>query len=480
MGWVVAIVRRCCRRDALFLGGLLLAVGIAYWPSLDHVPRADQWAYLLDTRLCRSFGELWTESYSYNRVRVVGPGDVDLFRPVLFTLLAIEKHLFGNNFWPSQAVGLVLHGTVVVLLFVLLRRVHRLGSEAGTPASHPPLAAPKIEQPPCNTRAWQVLPHAVTAFFALNFASMELVVWAHLHGYLLFLALVLTALLMLLRLGSCAPASRRADGLQLAVLWVVLALAAFTYELGQFFAVLVGLVLAGRQFGWWIKPAVARVATDDVGGFGANVRPRAWPAAAVTFACFAAILPIYQAVNRWDRHIHRERFAEEGLPEQIAAKALSFDTLEHSGRFIAFTSVQPFFPSATGWWYQGERIHIQEPVYGWVKYVRPNAKLLVSYLTAAAFVGLTVAGLWRWRTSLRHPVAPVLLLTAALYGLYLSITVLGRMNLRPSRFVLCSNSYYTYVALLFLAIMASASWQALSRASSRWRRLGVTTLAIGL
>src|SRR6266496_766527 len=106
-----------------FVAGLLAAVWITYWPSLEHVPRADQWAYLIDTQHCRSLGELWSESYSYNRVRAVGPGDADLFRPVLFALLVAEKHFFGNNFVPSQAIGLILHSVIVLMLLTLLRRI---------------------------------------------------------------------------------------------------------------------------------------------------------------------------------------------------------------------------------------------------------------------------------------------------------------------------------------------------------------------
>src|SRR5438552_2910322 len=168
--------------DALFLISLSTAIWITYWPALDHVPRADQWAYLIDTLDCRSLGELWTRSYSYNRVRVVGPGDADLFRPILFALLVAEEWLFGNNFMPSQLIGLTLHTLIVVMLFALLRRI----------------AAVDPNAKPCHG-CFSLLPHALTVFFALNFGGMELVVWAHLHGYLLFLVFVLGALLCLPR-----------------------------------------------------------------------------------------------------------------------------------------------------------------------------------------------------------------------------------------------------------------------------------------
>src|SRR5262249_3124971 len=153
----------------------------------------------------------------------------DLFRPVLFTLLCAEKYLFGNNFEASQALGLSLHCLVAVLLFALLRRIERIARvRRADTASDADLPTP----------AWLVfMPHAVTVFFALNFASMELVVWAHLHGYLLFLILVLAALLLLMDyIYRPELSSLRLNGALIAC-WALSLLAAFTYELGQLFAI---------------------------------------------------------------------------------------------------------------------------------------------------------------------------------------------------------------------------------------------------
>jgi hypothetical protein len=469
------------RLHLLFVAGLVTAIWTAYWPSLEHVPRADQWAYLIDTRNCQTLGELWSASYSYNRVRVVGPGDTDLFRPVLFALLVAEKWWFGNNFMPSQAISILLHTVVVLLFLVLLKRIARCGSSIpqGAPESQrdgDPLvrhgAQPPRERetgdslpntvsrqgPWLQGIAWQgVLPYALTAFFALNFASMELVIWAHLHGYLLFLILVLGGLLLLWDYVYRPELTPRRLRWTLAGCWVLALASAFTYELGQFFAVILGIVLAGIAWGRAARPS-----------------------ALVMAGCFIAILPLYQAANRWDESCHRGRFLEEEIQEQMAQKACSVDTLQHTGRFLAFTAVQPFFPSVTGWWYQGERMHIQEPVFGWVKYVRPNAKLLLSYGGAMLFFAGCLAGLWRLRGAELRRLWPMLSVPSALFVLYAAVTVLGRMNLRPSRYVLCSNSYYTYVALLLLLIAAFSLWQSLGELRTRPWKLACAALCVGL
>src|SRR5213075_3000061 len=84
-------------RNGLFLAILFGLVWLAYAPSLQQPPRSDQWCYLLDTRDRHDFGDLLRASYSYSRTRLMFPGDTELFRPVLFGLLAVEKYSLENN-----------------------------------------------------------------------------------------------------------------------------------------------------------------------------------------------------------------------------------------------------------------------------------------------------------------------------------------------------------------------------------------------
>jgi len=93
------------------------AVFFTYPPSLEHMPRADQVWYLMDVAQDTTFFDLVAHSYSFNRTRHVAPGDTDLFRPVLFFVLASERAIFGNNFMAVQAIGLVLHFAIAFGLF---------------------------------------------------------------------------------------------------------------------------------------------------------------------------------------------------------------------------------------------------------------------------------------------------------------------------------------------------------------------------
>src|SRR3954449_4524578 len=82
----------------LLIAILLAATAVTFAPSLRHVPRADQWAFLIDAMDAKGFWELASQTWSYNRTRLICPGDTDLYRPILFLLLAAEKEAFGSDF----------------------------------------------------------------------------------------------------------------------------------------------------------------------------------------------------------------------------------------------------------------------------------------------------------------------------------------------------------------------------------------------
>lgn len=121
-----------------FAALLFAVVGLTYQPSLEHVARADQIPFLVATIDCDGFLDTFAHCYSYNRTRVISPGDTQLFRPVFFALLSAEKALFGHHFELWQAAAVMLHWTACVLLLLVLLRIRSLTAGNPVPASGGP------------------------------------------------------------------------------------------------------------------------------------------------------------------------------------------------------------------------------------------------------------------------------------------------------------------------------------------------------
>ncbi len=425
---------------ALFPVVLLVVIVATYAPALEHMPRADQWGYLLDTLDEHGFVETFASTYSYNRTRQVAPGDTDLFRPLLFLLLAAEKACFGTNFVGVQATGIALHFLVSWLFCLLLRRIAQSS-----------LLAPRVRSRSEWTAITQLMPYVLTIFFAVNFSVQELVIWSHLHGYLLFLLFVLGSMLVVVDHVNGNESKRR-----LAWAWLLALLSAFTYELGQFYAVLAGVLAAAHQ----ARPSICR--------------------RAAVLAAFAAILVIYQAADRVDRYAHRGRFLEEDTRARMLERLLTPQTAENTARFVTYTTVQSFFPSAARWWLWGGRLNILEACDRPDLYTGLEPKLLLSYAVAASFAMFCAFGLVRSLVRRHASRLLILLLPLSLYALYAAMAVLGRMNLRPSAESLTPNSYYCYTALVLALLAAWVCWQGLrpvvhsgtcARESSPWREM---------
>lgn len=428
--------------DLAFFVGLVVLVASAYSPAMKHGPRSDQWSYLVETAQYQSFPHLLTETYSFNRTRTIGAGDTDLFRPLLFTVLATEKYLFEGDFRYHQGVGVGLHCLVCLLLLALLRQIHAVIPESD----------------PARTR-WSpatLLPYGITAFFALSPCVQELVIWHHLHGYLLFLVLLLGSLSCLLRFAAGPPVPWwRSWSLWAA--WGLAVAAAFSYELGQVYAVLAGLfaVAASRAFG------------------GRR-------AAVGAFVAFCMIAVVYQGTNAIDRKVHAGQYdPDDGNRRIMRERAFTAATVENTGRFGVYTLVQPFFPSQVRPAFLCERVVVWETVWEGQGLRAFTPALVVSYATVAAAAALAAAGFWRLaRSGVR--VSQLTFLTAVgLYVAYGGITVLGRLNARPGAVGLPGNSYYAYFGLLFGLLALATAWQAAGRDAGRARILRVGLL-VGL
>jgi hypothetical protein len=432
----------------LFLTVLFALVWLAYAPSMKQSPRADQWCYLLDTHDCDNFWDLLRASYSYSRTRKMFPMDTELYRPVLFILLAVEKYCLENNFDAIQSVGIVLHCVNIALFLGLLVRLQRL---LGRPGQQSPLPR------------W--LPHGLTCFFALNNCVPELVLWSHLHGYLLFVTIVLGSLHCLVEVlldPELAPGRQRR---LLVTAWGLILLSVFTYEMGQFYAIAVALVLGAVRL-------QQRRFTPALGLFGA----------------FLAIALIYQGVNGLDKAAHAGSFTPETVKKRLLERVFSRDSGRHASRFLKFNLVQPWFPSTVapfvGW---GHRLYIKEKSWSERAASHPRALFLLSCLIGAIAAGAALRGGWEVLRRGCFRVRLTMLLLGVLFLIYAAMIVTGRMNFFPrNKQVLAWNSYYTYMALLFALVPLFLGWlQAASAGQSvsafgRLSRLAFGILGAGL
>ena len=416
-------------RFLMFSGLLAGMIGICFADSLRHVHRADSWWFFEDTIECTSFAETLLKTYSYPRTRQFAPGDIQLFRPLLFTFVSAELSLFGaHRTMPWQATALVLHFLATVLLLAVLVR----------------LASPRANNDP-GPRPWKayVVPFALSALFAINCSTQEQVIWTAVTGYLLFAVFLLASMCFLL--GALQAPSGRL-GLWRGPLpgcWAATALAAFTYELGVFYAVLLGLVLPFCRV--W-HSMMARLA------------------AAALFLLIPAGYLVWNEADWLQRQDYiTDYLAREDLADQVTAVAgdaglvnrqlLSGDTLANLGRYGMFSLVQPFFPNLQ--FRPGPRLRYQE--HGpesllsmlWASNL---GRLGLAAGTAALGLWLSLMGLgavraWQGRARVCWPV--IALASGCLAG-HMALIVLGRMALRPG--VLTPNAYYPYMTFLFFLL----------------------------
>jgi hypothetical protein len=382
---------------------LLLLILVAYWPSLGHLPRSDQLDWLANTLEWRGrFWELLRHTYSYNRTRVIAPGDASLFRPLFFAVVAAEDALFRHHFALQQAVGIALHAAIA---WTALRMA--MASER-----------PGIGRAVAFT--W-------VAFFSVGYVGQEMVIFSHLHGYLMFLLLALLALER-----GLEPGFPRARGA-----WVLAFFGAFLHELGQPLA----LVLAWPA--WRAGKRRAAVA-------------------------FVGILAIYQVANFADQRLYPDA-PKDAVPGAMLERAVSVDTLENLGRFLRFSLLQPFFPEGPRT-LLADRTFVEEA--SWDRLFHPSLLVIAGLAAALLAAGLTAVAWLRAGAAARASTFWFLSVPVAFVLVY----VLGRVNVRTEQNQLELNPYYAYVPLLFVSIAAARLWsdalpfaaRAVRRAAMSW------------
>jgi hypothetical protein len=213
------------RAHVRVLAFILLAAVIigVYWPSLYHIPRADQIGYLAEVSARQGFASIVLDTLDLNRTRSFMPGDQLLFEPLLFLLLGLETFFFRYNMILWQAMGIGAHIFAAGALYALL----------------------------CRIRGG-VFALAATAFFAFLPTNIEAVTWQHITAYVFFAGFMF----MCLRNVYAAEMdrARASDYVPAALMWMAAGM--LIYITGVWYAIVSGLLfwrrgLRGAACGFW-------------------------------------------------------------------------------------------------------------------------------------------------------------------------------------------------------------------------------------
>jgi len=396
------------RCDILCLATFFIVTLAAHYHSLYHAPRADHLTYLYCTAGKSDILSLTIGAYSF--VRSEWRGDSVLFRPITYLLLGLERWAFGYRFMLWQATSLSLHLCVVYLLYRVLR--WREGSSV-------------------------FLAFLFSAFFAVQYISMEEVIWHNLSGYTLFCIFLLGAIYALQKYAAESAASR----------WVLvscLLVGAFTYELG---------VAAPLLFGAYL--AVSKV-IDKRRSASTTARRTMERHTGYTWGTISACVAIpftYIIVSLLDLYA---RFGHISAWRQMSSAPLP-TTL---GRLCL----------AAGMWLGGALVPT-------LFYIAPGSRLRIMAITSP-FSGRTAAGIGLAsviivtygvlmlrrlnRKSIQDNLGFVLLMAGLMFS-FAAAFVFGRKFIRvPFTLALFTSTYRAYffnlVAVIFFHTMISPAW----------------------
>jgi hypothetical protein len=414
----------------------LLTIGLiaffVYQPALELPSRADQDSYLIETASFTKLSDIFMFSYSYPRVRALDTGDEILFRPFLYAVLSIEKWLFGYNFFLWQLTGLLLHGGVVVQLLRILGNI--------------------------RPGLWASL---FALLFSVVFISQEMVIWHHIHGYLVFTFFLLKAFQ---NFQSYISSRAEASYLKRMALWMFLA--TMTYEYGM----LCCLILMGGCY--WAHACLHR---DE------NIKPQ-------RNAGLILLVPIgvYMILNFVDLLLHPEVILKISA---VDAKPWIGHSLMYVMRMEMLSWLGPLFPSGIVI-QPGDRLEMLfldfSLIFNWIHWLnyadRVNLCLLLLLLLLGTRMVRQPKGFWKNFDNRSLCVASVSLLLAFAYIIML---VLGRMGERGWGYM--ENSlYHFYIIILFQLIAGFILFDGMLKQAPQGNRpflivsLCVLLLTIGL
>ena len=183
---------------------------VIYFPSFYHLPRSDQLCYFYFQAPHPHWFDLIFGSYAYNRTVPYTTQDIFIFRPLLHIFMGTELWLFNYNFMLWQITGLILHLCVLWHLLKLLLLIQR--------------------------SFFAVL---LTFFFSSLLIIMEMIIWQHTNGYMLFVICLLIALYQYYPMLT----QRQIIKKNLWICFMNLLIGCFILELGWIYSLLLGGLL---------------------------------------------------------------------------------------------------------------------------------------------------------------------------------------------------------------------------------------------
>ncbi len=403
---------------------LVFWTGCLYYPSLFQIARSDQLAYLMETAGIKDWSALAWDLYDFNRQRVFAKGDELLFRPFFYFILGTERWLFGYHFMLWQLAGVVLHTVVLIWLLRLLRL---FGLNRGG--------------------------LLLVLFFSSLPLCMNMVIWNHLHGYLVFVWMLLIALFEL----YCVTEKGRLDLRSFILLLTSLSLATFSYDTGCIFTVLFAVYLGTRR--------------GVVCPFGSRVRA----AMLLSIPSFA-----YVALSVLDFFFRKSNAPEANI---ITSEFHLFSTLKSMvimGFWWFYSGIESarlvFFARPGGQF----RISPTTPLFPpW------NSWDSLSIFVTLMFVGLVVSYFLIFRKTISMAYLkrqiPMLSLILGMLLIYTLVIAVGRINARGLENNLKYNNYYSYPFWIFTVVFIGLSIHAkrLRQVSPALRKIAILILLGG-
>ncbi len=138
---------------------------VLYWPGIIILPKRDHPIFMLGRTLAASDLDWFVDVLSYNRTRLLDPGDYYGFRPLHMALLATYDLLFRTRFVMQGVVCCALFAWASTSFFGMFRRLAGL--------------LPAL---------------ALIALWIAQLAGVEIVIWQHINPYLLAPTLLCLAL----------------------------------------------------------------------------------------------------------------------------------------------------------------------------------------------------------------------------------------------------------------------------------------------